>query len=33
MPATRTDINGWLDELYADENLTHMIVVCDTFDW
>jgi hypothetical protein len=33
MPATRADINGWLDRLYDDENVTHMIVKCDTFDY
>jgi hypothetical protein len=32
MPATRQDISKWLDKLFADENLTHMIVKCDTFD-
>lgn len=32
MAATRNTINGWLDRLYADENLTHLIVVCDDFD-
>lgn len=32
MAATRTDISNWLDKLYADDDLTHMIVVCDTWD-
>ena len=27
---TREDIKRWLDE--ADENSTHMLVVCDTYD-
>jgi len=31
--ATRTDISGWLDKLYSSESLTHMVVVCDTYDW
>lgn len=29
---TQSEISGWLDELYTDENLTHMIVFCDTYD-
>ena len=31
--ATKSVIEGWLKRLYEDENLTHMIVVCDTFDY
>lgn len=32
MAATREDIRGWLN--YAkSKNATHMIVVCDTFEW
>lgn len=30
---TGAEINGWLDRLYSDDNLTHMIVVCDTYDY
>lgn len=33
MPATRADINKWLDKLYEDSDLTHMIVKCDSFDY
>lgn len=33
MAASRQDIAGWLDEMYGNENITHMIVVCDTFDF
>lgn len=33
MPATRNDINHWLDRLYEDPNLTHMIVRCDSFEF
>lgn len=25
-------ISDWLDAMYADTNITHMIVVCDTYD-
>lgn len=25
-------LNAWLDELYSDENYTHLIVACDSFD-
>lgn len=32
MAATRNDIAGWLREARA-QGATHMIVVCDTFDW
>lgn len=30
---TRNEIKYWLYEGKADRNKTHMIVVCDTFDW
>ena len=33
MAATKGEISRWLDTLYSDESLTHMVVVCDTFDW
>lgn len=33
MAASRKDINGWLDRLYESDAYTHMIVVCDTYDW
>lgn len=33
MAASRSDINAWLDRLYDDDDVTHMIVVCDSFDW
>jgi hypothetical protein len=34
MPTTRDDIRRWLEDLYDLENhFTHLIVVCDTFDW
>lgn len=26
-------ISRWLDTMYADEDTTHMIVVCDTYDY
>ena len=32
MAATKEDINRWLDDLYEGD-ASHMIVVCDTFDW
>lgn len=31
--ATLQDINRWLDRLYDVEDHTHMIVVCDQYDW
>jgi hypothetical protein len=31
--ATLSDINTWWDRGAADPNYTHMIVVCDTYDW
>lgn len=33
MAASRESIERWLDQLYNDDNLTHMIVVCDDFDY
>ena len=33
MAATKYEIASWLDRLYEDESLSHMIVVCDTYDW
>lgn len=33
MTASRVDIEGWLRKLYEDDDLTHMIVACDTFDY
>lgn len=33
MPTTQNEIAQWLDKLYTDENLTHMIVFCDTYDY
>jgi hypothetical protein len=33
MAANRMDIERWLKKLYEDDSLTHMIVVCDDFDW
>lgn len=33
MAASRQDISRWLDDLYATDEYTHMIVVCDTFDY
>ena len=30
---SRAAIGSWLHQLYADADLTHMLVVCDTFDW
>lgn len=33
MAATKLEIQGWLDKLYAEDHLTHMLVVCDTYDW
>lgn len=30
---TREMLSRWLDQLYGNKNLTHMIVVCDTFDY
>lgn len=32
MTATYKEIEGWLRQLFEDEDLTHMIVICDTFD-
>lgn len=32
MPTTKSDIIRWLDEAMR-KGATHMIVVCDTFDW
>lgn len=32
MAASRTDILRWLADLYADDDRTHMIVKCDSFD-
>lgn len=32
MTATRQDITGWLQKLYANDDYTHMIVACDTYD-
>ena len=32
MAASRKDISGWFDRGIA-EGATHMIVVCDTYDW
>jgi hypothetical protein len=32
MAATKQDIIGWLDRGKA-QGATHVIVVCDTFDW
>lgn len=32
MAATRQDIEGWFDR-GVKEGATHMIVVCDTYDW
>lgn len=32
MAASREDISGWFDRGVRD-GATHMIVVCDTFDW
>jgi len=32
MAASREDISRWFDEGVA-KNATHMIVVCDTYDW
>lgn len=29
---SRATIGDWLSRLYEDDNLSHMIVVCDTFD-
>jgi len=31
--ATREEISKWLDEMYSEPKYTHMIVVCDTFDY
>lgn len=31
MAATKSDIREWLER--ADKDATHMIVVCDTYDW
>lgn len=31
MPATKEDIRQWLKD--APKHATHMIVVCDTYDW
>lgn len=33
MATSRATIEHWLDTLYAGDDLTHMIVVCDTFDY
>lgn len=33
MTTIRKEIEDWLRDLYADDDLTHMIVVCDTFDY
>ena len=30
---TQNEIRGWLLEGKKKKNLTHMLVVCDTFDW
>lgn len=30
---TRSEIENWLRRLYEDDDLSHMIVVCDTFDY
>lgn len=32
MAASREDISGWFDRAKA-KGATHMLVVCDTFDW
>lgn len=33
MATTRSQIRVWLEELYADDHYTHMVVACDTFDY
>jgi hypothetical protein len=33
MTATRKEIEGWLDDLYNSKNATHMLVMCDQFDY
>ncbi len=33
MPASREQISQWLDRAYADEEVTHLIVKCDTYDF
>lgn len=33
MATSRAMLQDWLDLLYGDEDRTHMIVVCDTFDY
>ncbi len=33
MATTQQEIRGWLEEGRKKKDITHMIVVCDTFDW
>jgi len=33
MVATKKEIERWLQELYDNDHYSHMMVVCDTFDW
>lgn len=31
--ATKADIRGWFEQGLKDSGKTHMVVVCDTYDW
>ncbi len=33
MPTTRKDITEWFESEKGNKNITHMLVVCDTFDY
>ena len=33
MTATRKEIKGWVDELFANPEYTHLVVACDTWDY
>jgi hypothetical protein len=33
MAASYNDIKGWVTKYFANPDVTHVIIVCDTFDW